>query len=64
VLWIQLPAAYDGEDVQRRAAAAGIDILPGAAFSPSGQFRSFIRIACGHPLETLQPAIRTIAGLL
>ena len=64
VLWIQLPADYDGEDVQRRAAAAGIHILPGAAFSPSGQFRSFIRIACGHPFETLQPAIRTIANLL
>jgi DNA-binding transcriptional MocR family regulator len=64
VLWIQLPGGYDGEEVCRRAREAGINILPGAVFSPSGEFRSFIRIACGHPLERLQPAIRTIAGLL
>ena len=64
VLWIQLPAGYDGEDVQRRAADAGIHILPGAVFSPSGQYKNFIRIACGHPFETLKPAIQTIAKLL
>jgi DNA-binding transcriptional MocR family regulator len=50
--------------VQRRAAAAGINILPGAVFSPSGQYRNCIRIACGHPFEVIKPAIRTIAGLL
>lgn len=64
VLWIQLPDGYDGEVVQRRAAGAGINILPGAVFSPSGQYKNFIRIACGHPFETLKPAIQTIAGLL
>jgi DNA-binding transcriptional MocR family regulator len=64
VLWIQLPHGYDGEVVQRRAAGAGINILPGAVFSPSGQYKNFIRIACGHPFETLKPAIETIAGLL
>jgi DNA-binding transcriptional MocR family regulator len=64
VLWIQLPDGYNGEEVQRRAAAAGINILPGAVFSPSGQYRNCIRIACGHPFEVIKPAIRTIAGLL
>jgi DNA-binding transcriptional MocR family regulator len=64
VLWIQLPDGYDGVDVQRRAARVGIHILPGAVFSPSGQYANCIRIACGHPVETLEPAVRAIAALL
>ena len=64
VLWIQLPDGYDGVEIQRRAAGAGINILSGAVFSPSQQYRTCIRIACGHPFETIRPAIRTIARLL
>jgi DNA-binding transcriptional MocR family regulator len=64
VLWIQLPEGYDGSDVQRRAADAGIHILPGAVFSPSGQYATCIRIACGHPAEVMKQAVGTIAGLL
>jgi DNA-binding transcriptional MocR family regulator len=64
VLWVQLPDGYDGVEVQKKAAAVGINILPGAVFSPSHQYRNCIRIACGHPFEVLKPAIRTIARLL
>ena len=64
VLWIQLPDGFDGADVQRQAAAYGIHLLPGAAFSPSGSYESFIRLSCGHPFDVLQPAIHTIADLL
>jgi DNA-binding transcriptional MocR family regulator len=64
VLWIQLPDGYEGEEVQRQAAAVGINILAGAIFSPSRQYRNCIRIACGHPFETIKPAIHTIARLL
>lgn len=64
VLWIQLPDAYDGIEVQRRAAASGINILPGALFSPTQQYRSFIRIACGQPFAVVEQAIRTLAALL
>ena len=64
VLWIQLPDRYDGHEVQRLAADIGINILPGAVFSPSRQYRHFIRLNCGHPVEVLEPAIRAIAGLL
>ena len=64
VLWIQLPEGYDGVDVQRRAAAAGINLLPGAVFSPSAQYASCIRIACGHPADVMMRAVGTIAGLL
>ena len=64
VLWIQLPAGYDGIDVYRKAAQAGINILPGAVFSPGGDYRSYVRIACGHTFDVMGPAIRKIAALL
>lgn len=64
VLWVELPEEYDGVTVERRAAAHGVHILPGALFSPSGQYAHCIRIACGHPFEVLRPALRTIARLL
>lgn len=64
VLWVQLPPRHDGLDLQRKALASGIRILSGAAFSPSNQYRNCIRIACGHPFETIKPAIRTLARLL
>jgi DNA-binding transcriptional MocR family regulator len=64
VLWVQLPDGHDGAEVQRRAAAAGVHILAGAAFSPTRQYRNFIRISCGHPFAIVKPALRTLAGLL
>ena len=64
VLWVQLPAGYDGADIQRRAAAAAVHILPGAAFSATGQYRNFIRISCGHPFPVIKPALRLLARLL
>ncbi len=64
VLWVQLPDGFDGVDVASRAAAAGLVILPGAAFSANLQYRNCIRIACGYPPDVLRPAIRTLARLL
>ena len=64
MLWIQLPDGFDGRAVQREAALEGIHLLPGAVFSPSGDYASFIRIACGQPFESLRPAIRAIAARL
>ena len=64
VLWIQLPDHYRGLEIQRSAAAAGIHILAGEWFSPTKQYRNYIRISCGHPFEVIQPAVRTIAKIL
>ena len=64
VLWVQLPDRFDGRDVAARAAAAGIAILPGAAFSASLQYRNYIRIACGHPTETMRTAVRTLGRVI
>ena len=64
VLWIQLPDGHDGADLQRRAAALGIRVLPGVAFSPSKQYVNCVRIACGYPIDVLKPALRTLSQLL
>lgn len=64
VLWVQLPDGYDGVQLQRRAAAGGVRLLPGVAFSPSHQYRNCVRIACGYPFDVLKPALRTLSQLL
>ena len=64
VLWVQLPDRFDGVEVASRSVAAGVAILPGAAFSANLQYRNYIRIACGYPADVLAPAVRTIARLL
>ena len=64
VLWIQLPDHVDGVAVQRAASLAGIHILPGTMFSPSGRYRHYIRIACGHSIDVLKPAIATLAEIV
>lgn len=64
VLWVQLPDGVDGVAVAARAGAAGIRILPGAVFSANLQYRSCIRLACGHPIDVLRPAIRRLSRLL
>ncbi len=64
VLWIQLPHTYDGVEVHRRARQEGIHLLPGAVFSPAGDYKSYVRIACGHTFEVMGPAIRKIGALL
>ena len=64
VLWVELPEPHGGVELQRRAAAHGVHILPGSLFSPSGQYAHCIRIACGHAFEVLRPALRTLARLL
>lgn len=64
LLWVQLPDGHDGLDIQRRAAAAGIEILPGVAFSATRQYRSCIRVACGHPWDVLRPALRKLARVV
>jgi DNA-binding transcriptional MocR family regulator len=64
VLWVQLPEPYEGVVLQRKAAAAGIEILAGAQFSVTKQYERCVRIACGHPFEAMRPALQTLAGLL
>jgi DNA-binding transcriptional MocR family regulator len=49
VLWCELPGKVDAIKLFKQAREAGISIAPGPLFSPTGDFRNFIRINCGHP---------------
>jgi DNA-binding transcriptional MocR family regulator len=49
LLWCELPAKVDALRLFRQAREAGISIAPGPMFSPTGDFRNFIRINCGYP---------------
>ncbi len=51
VLWIEMPDAVDSEALFDDAIAAGISIMPGHIFSPSGRYRNFVRLSFGHPWE-------------
>ena len=43
-LWVELPSGTDAIGVMRRAAASGIAVAPGPAFSPPGGFGCFLRL--------------------
>lgn len=49
VLWLELPAKIDAEQLFEEALEAGISIAPGQIFSPSNRYSNFIRLSFGHP---------------
>ncbi len=49
LLWCELPGHVDSIKLFKQARHAGISIAPGPMFSPTGDFRNFIRINCGYP---------------
>jgi DNA-binding transcriptional MocR family regulator len=49
VLWLELPAEVDAEELFDDAITAGISIAPGHIFSPCSCYRNFIRLSFGHP---------------
>jgi len=51
LLWCELPGKVDAVELFRQARDAGISIAPGPLFSPTGDFRNFIRINCGFPWD-------------
>ncbi len=64
VLWLELPADIDATALHRKAVAAGIAFVPGEMFSASGQYRNYLRLACGHPWsERIDDGLRQL-GLL
>jgi DNA-binding transcriptional MocR family regulator len=49
MLWCELPRRVDSLKLFHLAREAGISIAPGPMFSPTGDFRNFIRLNCGYP---------------
>jgi DNA-binding transcriptional MocR family regulator len=48
VLWVQLPGKIDTLQLYQAALAERISILPGTIFSPTGRYRNYMRLNCGH----------------
>jgi DNA-binding transcriptional MocR family regulator len=64
VLWVELPPSIDSLKLYRAAAAQRISIVPGVIFSANGQFRNFIRLSCGNPLnDAIDRALATLGKL-
>ncbi|GAA2858225.1 PLP-dependent aminotransferase family protein [Streptosporangium fragile] len=55
-LWLRLNGVT-GETVARRAAEAGLSLLPGTAFSPDGTLADWLRVPYTAPVETLDRAV-------
>jgi len=64
VLWLELPKDVDAMKLYRMAALQQIKILPGVIFSASGQFKNYIRISYGFPLDdTMDSALYKLGEL-
>ncbi|ENO81846.1 GntR family transcriptional regulator [Thauera sp. 27] len=50
-MWVKLPASVSSRRLFRRALENRIRVLPGAIFSSSTYFDSYIRLGCGWPLD-------------
>src|SRR5262245_28920621 len=48
MLWVELPARTDGDQVFRDALAHRISVLPGTIFSASRRYRNYLRLSCGQ----------------
>jgi DNA-binding transcriptional MocR family regulator len=65
MLWIELPEWADGTRLYEQALKEGISIVPGAAFSTTDRYRSFIRISCTSPYsERIEKAIGALGELI
>lgn len=65
VLWVELPADINASELHQRAVADGISFVPGELFSAGGQYRNFLRLACGHPWsDQINDALRRLGSMM
>ncbi len=64
VLWVELPAGNDTEDLFYAALKHNISISPGTLFSASNKFKRCVRISYGIPWdESVENAIKVLGSL-
>jgi DNA-binding transcriptional MocR family regulator len=64
VLWVQLPARVDSLHLYRQALGAGIAITPGYLFSPTNQYRNFIRLNAANWSDETEKAIQHLGKMI
>lgn len=63
--WLELPEGSDSIALQQRASVLGISLAPGPIFSASRNFRGYLRLNYGHPLDARAgAALATLGGLV
>jgi DNA-binding transcriptional MocR family regulator len=59
MLWIELPAGFDSQRLNRELLPHAIQIAPGSIFSAAGKYRNCLRINyASKPSASLEEAIR------
>ncbi len=51
VLWVEMPEGFDSEEFAVKAIAAGISLVPGTIFTPTGRLRNCFRLSCGAAFD-------------
>ncbi|MDH4394398.1 MAG: PLP-dependent aminotransferase family protein [Limnobacter sp.] len=65
VLWIELPEGINTMNTHALAVKEKIAFVPGALFSPSGNYSNFLRLACGHPWSPqLDDAVKRLGAIV
>jgi DNA-binding transcriptional MocR family regulator len=65
VLWVELPRGVDSGQLFNRCLEVGVNILPGAIFSPTRKYRNCIRVNCGHPWnDVIENAVASLGRLV
>lgn len=64
LLWLELPPEFDSITLYEEALTYQISIAPGVMFSPSGNYRNYLRLNCGIPWsEEIDLAMQTLGDL-
>ncbi len=65
VVWVELPAQIDSQQVYEKALKAGISVTPGLLFSSTGRYNNCLRLCAGHPWnDTMQRATATLGQIV
>lgn len=64
LLWVQLPAAVDSLHLYRQALSAGIAITPGYLFSPTNQYRNFVRLNAANWSDEAEQSIQRLGEMI